>query len=94
MGVTFTRRQGIRRTLLLLSFVAFPVTMNYLSPYLIIDGAFNGIVNGSLIVFASMFVGSLLFGRLWCGWVCPAAGIQEPLLQGERAPRRTPRRTW
>jgi polyferredoxin len=55
--------------------------MNYFSPYLIVDGAFNGIVNGSLIVFGSMFVGSLLFGRLWCGWMCPAAGIQEPLLR-------------
>ncbi len=75
------RRQGVRRTLLVLSFVAFPVTMNYFSPYLIVDGAFNGVVNGSLIVFGSMFVGSLVFGRLWCGWACPAAGLQEPLLR-------------
>jgi polyferredoxin len=75
------RRQGIRRTLLLLAFILFPLTMNYFSPYLIVDSAFNGIVNGSLIVFASMFVGSLIFGRLWCGWACPAAGLQEPLLR-------------
>lgn len=75
------RRQAVRRALLLLSFIAFPVTMNYLSPYLIVDGAFNGIVSGSALVFASMFVGSMLLGRLWCGWVCPAAGIQEPLLR-------------
>jgi polyferredoxin len=74
------RRQAIRRVLLLLAFIVFPLTMNYFSPYLIVDGAFNGIVNGSLIVFASMFVGSLIFGRLWCGWACPAAGLQEPLL--------------
>ena len=74
------RRQAIRRTLLLLAFIAFPVTMNYLSPYVIVQASFEGIVNGSLIVFASMFVGSLLFGRLWCGWACPAAGLQEPLL--------------
>jgi polyferredoxin len=83
MGVktAFDRRQAVRRTLLLLSFIAFPVTMNYFSPYLIVDSAFQGIVNGSLIVFASMFVGSLVFGRLWCGWICPAAGLQEPLLR-------------
>lgn len=81
MKAAFVRRQAIRRTLLLLAFIAFPVTMNYFSPYLIVDGAFNGIVNGSLIVFGSMFLGSLIFGRLWCGWMCPAAGLQEPLLR-------------
>ena len=75
------RRQAVRRTLLLLSFIAFPLTMNYFSPYLIVDASFQGILNGSAIVFASMFVGSLLFGRLWCGWACPAAGLQEPLLR-------------
>jgi ferredoxin-type protein NapH len=67
--------------LLLVSFIAFPVTMNYLSPYLVVDGASHGIVNGSLVVFAAMFVGSLVLGRLWCGWGCPAAGVQEPLLR-------------
>jgi polyferredoxin len=55
--------------------------MNYFSPYLIVEGTFQGIVSGSLIVFGSMFVGSLGFGRLWCGWMCPAAGLQEPLLR-------------
>jgi ferredoxin-type protein NapH len=81
MNTPFVRRQAVRRTLLLLSFIAFPVTMNYFSPYLIVESAFQGIVNGGLIVFASMFVGSLVFGRLWCGWMCPAAGLQEPLLR-------------
>ncbi|MDP2233591.1 MAG: 4Fe-4S dicluster domain-containing protein [Actinomycetota bacterium] len=77
----FPRRQAVRRVALLLSFIAFPLTLNYFSPYLIVDSAFQGIVNGSLIVFASMFLGSLVFGRLWCGWACPAAGLQEPLLR-------------
>jgi polyferredoxin len=74
------KRQRLRRVVLLLSFIVFPVTMNYFSPYLIVEGAFNGIVNGSFVVFASMFAGSLFLGRLWCGWACPAAGLQEPLL--------------
>ncbi len=81
MSRPLVRRQAIRRVLLLLSFIAFPVTMNYMSPYLIIDSGSQGIVNGSLIVFTSMFVGSLFLGRLWCGWMCPAAGLQEPLLR-------------
>lgn len=81
MKHAFVRRQAIRRTLLLLSFIAFPITMNYFSPYLVVEGAFQGIANGSLFVFGSMFVGSLFLGRLWCGWACPAAGLQGPLLR-------------
>ncbi len=86
----------MRRVLLLLSFIAFPLTMNYFSPYLIVDCAFQGIVNGSIVVFASMFAGSLVFGRLWCGWACPAAGVQEPLLQvnGRRIGRRADIVKW
>lgn len=75
------RRQRVRRALLLLSFIAFPVTMNYFSPYLIVEGAFGGVATGSLVVFGSMFAGSLVLGRLWCGWMCPAAGLQEPLMR-------------
>ena len=74
---TSSRRQAIRKTLLLVSFIIFPVTINYFSPYLVIDSTLSGVVNGSLIVFGSMFVGSLFFGRLWCGWACPAAGLQD-----------------
>ncbi len=81
MSRPLIRRQAVRRTLLLLAFITFPVTMNYFSPYLIVDSAFNGVVNGSFIVFAAMFAGSLILGRFWCGWMCPAAGLQEPLLR-------------
>ena len=51
--------------------------MNLLSPYVIIAVAFQGILTGSFMVFGALFIGSLFFGRLWCGWICPAAGIQE-----------------
>lgn len=44
---------------------------------MIIDGAMNGIVNGSLIMFGLMFLSSLFLGRAWCGWVCPGGGMQE-----------------
>lgn len=70
-------RQRIRKALVIIAFLSFPVTMNFLSPYVIIDGAMNGIVNGSLIMFGLMFVSSLFLGRAWCGWVCPGAGMQE-----------------
>ena len=68
-------RQRIRKALVIIAFLSFPVTMNFLSPYVIIDGAMNGVVNGSLIMFGLMFLSSLFFGRLWCGWICPGAGI-------------------
>jgi ferredoxin-type protein NapH len=49
-----------------------PVTINYFSPYVIIDGASQGIVNGSFISFTLMFLSALFVGMLWCGWACPA----------------------
>jgi ferredoxin-type protein NapH len=70
-------RQRVRKVLVILAFLSFPITMNFLSPYVIIDGAMNGIVNGSLVMFGLMFLSSLFLGRLWCGWVCPGGGMQE-----------------
>lgn len=79
-------RQRVRNALLLCAFLTFPITMNYLSPYIIIDGAMNGIVNGSLVMFALMFLSSLFLGRAWCGWVCPAGGMQEMVEPVNRKP--------
>ena len=70
-------RQRVRKTILLASFLAFPVIMNYLSPYVIINGAMEGVVNGSLIMFGLMFISSLFLGRAWCGWVCPGGAMQD-----------------
>lgn len=70
-------RQRIRKALVILTFLSFPITMNYFSPYIIIDGAANSIVNGSLAMFGLMFLSSLFLGRAWCGWVCPGGGMQE-----------------
>ena len=90
------RRQAIRRTVLLVSFVLFPVTINYFSPYLIIDGGFRGVLTGSAILFASLFAGSLVFGRIWCGWMCPVPGLTEPLLRvnGRRVGRKADLVKW
>ena len=72
-------RQRLRKALLILAFLSFPVTMNFLSPYVVLDGAMNGILNGSLVMFGLIFLASLFLGRAWCGWVCPGAGMQEML---------------
>lgn len=89
-----TIRQRTRKALLFFSFLLFPIFMNYLSPYVIIDGASQGIVNGSLVVFAGMFLCALFFGRLWCGWVCPAGGIGEMLFMVNDRPVKTRKIDW
>jgi len=71
------KRQKARRILLTLMVILFPLIYYYFSPYLIIMGATEGVISGSFIVFASMFIGSLFFGRIFCGWLCPAGGLQE-----------------
>jgi polyferredoxin len=58
-------------------FLLFPVIYYYFSPYLIIMGASEGIVTGSLLVFAALFFSSLFVGRVFCGWICPAGATQE-----------------
>lgn len=71
------KRQNIRKALILISFLLFPVTLYYLSPYLIVQAAAEGIIAGSFLVFTAMLVISLILGRAFCGWVCPAGGLQE-----------------
>lgn len=65
--------------------------MNYLSPYVILYGASQGIINGSMIVFGILFLASLFFGRLWCAWICPAGGLGEISMQVNDKPVR---RKW
>lgn len=71
------KRQKIRKLLLLISFLLFPVTLFYLSPVLIIQGSFAGVAGGSLLFFGALFLFSLVFGRAFCGWLCPAGGLQD-----------------
>jgi ferredoxin-type protein NapH len=71
------RRQRVRKALLFVSLLLFPVTLYYFSPAIILQAASEGIVNASFIVFGLMFLSALVVGRLWCGWACPAGALQE-----------------
>lgn len=73
-------RQQVRKLILLTSLLLFPITMNYLSPYLIVNGAFEGVLAGSAIMFISLFLFSMFTGRLFCGWICPMGGLNESLI--------------
>ncbi|MGQ9683406.1 MAG: 4Fe-4S binding protein [Anaerolineae bacterium] len=88
------RRQRVRQALLIVSLLLFPVIMYYLSPYVIIFGASQGIVNGSLIMFGLMFVSSLVVGRLWCGWVCPGGALGEVAMAANDRPANGRRLDW
>jgi polyferredoxin len=37
----------------------------------------RGIFSGCFLLFALQFAASLFFGRAFCGWVCPCAGVEE-----------------
>ncbi|MHB8105884.1 MAG: 4Fe-4S binding protein [Candidatus Cryosericum sp.] len=83
-------RQNVRKALLLVSFVLFPITFYYLSPELIIMGASERTASGSMVVFALMTLTALVLGRLYCGWICPGGGLGEALfsVQGKKANNR------
>ncbi len=87
-------RQTIRRTVILVSFLLFPVTIWYFSPYLIIQAASEHIMNGSFFVFAAMLVASMFLGRVWCGYLCPAGGLQECLIRCNGEPAKQGRRNY
>lgn len=88
------KRQNIRKAILLISFLLFPVTMYYLSPYVIIMAGLEGIISGSFIMFACMFIASLFFGRAFCGWVCPAGGIMESCVAVNDKRAKGGKRNW
>ena len=63
--------------MLLVALLLFPVTLNFFSPYVSVDGAMAGVVSGSLLLFAAQFLTAVFFGRAWCGWLCPMGGLSE-----------------
>ena len=75
------KRQKIRKTIILISFLLFPITIWYFSPYLIIQAASEHIMNGSFFVFMTMLISSMFLGRAWCGFLCPAGGLQECVIR-------------
>jgi polyferredoxin len=82
------RRQAQRWRILLAALILFPVVFNYLSPYLILDASSREIINGSLLVFGLLTLSSLVVGRAWCGWLCPAGALGEVWAGAKRRPAR------
>lgn len=89
-----SRRQGIRKAIIFISALLFPITIYYLSPMLVIEASSRGVVNGSLIIFALQLLSSLFLGRAFCGWVCPGAGLGEAAAMAWQAPAPGGRWNW
>ena len=71
------KRQNVRRLLITIAMLLFPVTLYYFSPALIINAGLSRVINGSFIVFLMLFALSIPFGRFFCAYLCPAGGLQE-----------------
>jgi ferredoxin-type protein NapH len=74
------KRQMVRRFILIASFVLFQTFLIFhlfFSPVLGLAAASQGVVNGSLVIYILLVLASLFFGRAFCGWVCPGAGLNE-----------------
>jgi len=74
------KRQLTRKIMLFTSFLLFPITIFYLSPYLSLLGPAMGTITGALIIFGSLFIISLFFGRVFCSYVCPMGGMQDAMV--------------
>ncbi|RKD29260.1 4Fe-4S binding protein [Lacrimispora algidixylanolytica] len=70
-------RQRIRKGILAFSVLMFPLTFFFLSPYVIVLSATTGVINGSAMVFGFLLLCSILFSRIYCGWICPGGAVQD-----------------
>jgi ferredoxin-type protein NapH len=84
----------IRKAVLTISTALFPFTFYYLSPAIPLQGSALGIVTGSLIIFAGLFVLSLFLGRTFCSWLCPAGGLQDQIAASRTAPVQRKKINW
>ena len=77
-----SKRQRIRRTIIIVSFLFFPITITWHSPVIpLLHAGIFGVLTGAAIIFLLQFVSSLFIGRAFCGFICSASGLQECLMR-------------
>ena len=70
-------RLKFRKGVLLFSALLFPLMFFFLSLFVIVMSASQGIINGRAIIFGLMLLVSLITSSLYCGWLCPGDAIQD-----------------
>lgn len=70
-------RQTTRKTLLLISFLLFPLTIFLFSPFIPFQAAAEAVLAGATVIYILLFLLSFTLGRAFCGWVCPMSGLQD-----------------
>ena len=76
-----SKRQNIRKAIIIGMFFTFPITIAWMSPAMPIIYGFGGIVAGATIMFLLHFLIALFLGRAFCGFVCPGGGLSECLMR-------------
>lgn len=70
------KRQDVRRTLIFTSFFLLPITLNYFSPALLIQGTLEKTVVAGMVVWSLYFLTAIIVGRAGCSYFCPLGGLQ------------------
>jgi polyferredoxin len=76
-----SKRQNIRKAIIIGMSFTFPVTIAFMSPAMPIIYGLYGIVSGATIVFLLLLLTALVLGRAFCGFVCPGGGLGECLMR-------------
>lgn len=76
------KRQTIRKTIIIMMFFLFPITITWLSPVLpLLHAGYFGVLTGAAILFILQFIISIFLGRAFCGFICSCGGLQECLIR-------------
>jgi ferredoxin-type protein NapH len=86
---TMPLRIRVKAVITTLALILFPVYYYYLSPVIPLMGSTQGIVTGSILVFIMLLAISMVLGRGFCSYLCPAGKIQDMTTMGSN--RKFPR---
>lgn len=69
----------LRKSIGFLSFFLLPITLNYVSPVLIVQAGFEKTFTIMHIVYGLMVLCAMFFGGAWCSYICPFGALQDLL---------------